>query len=889
MYARVYAKYTTKHRLLLYFPREEKIIEIMAQDVKERQEVLVQYVHDGKLHKEAALQPMDHGWIPMEGIYGVYMLPSGPHLVLITKSHDVYRIPNIAAAASAAVAINDDDDDDDDFSILEKYPLMHLRRILSMEIVRIPFANDPHKKRHRGDSERRQFGVLRRALKEHEFYYTVPTLSSWKGEGKVEDIVKHVPVQDVTHTLQRSFVHWSTSCLDGHWQEEREMVKGGGGGKEEESRNDQDVNDVTQTDDCDKEVFKNDVGGLKRSTSWWSCMLRREQAQVLNQECIFQRPDSRFFWNEKCLDIFFKMYKSQAIDAMDEPPAYHLLLDYSIPVTSAFVGVQRDIALVSNATSDAPFSVKYDQILISRRSKYRAGTRFTKRGADSLGDVANFVETEQICVVVNDTVRDKPPVVQEIYSHVQTRGSIPLRWSSPSDIKTYRPRVMIGTNPLAQARALRNHLLEQLSLYSTFADTTQLPCATLACVNLIDKHSDQGRLGRTFDSVLDAVVSSYQSSESPKSKRVQAMLKPDSVSHVWFDFHAECKKGRWDRLKYLLDDVRPCLDNHGYFCAIPSKESLWEIVRVQNGVVRTNCMDCLDRTNVVQSMFGRYILFQQFCDRFGLKGVTKRKLPLGYNVAYKRKMLTLPWNTGEVAHRLIWADNADAISRLYAGTPALKGDFTRTGRRTKRGALDDGVNSVTRFYLNNFLDADRQEGMDLLTGYTQFEDSDTHGEYNMEPYRRRNPRLSKKKFMDLFRKEKELDSRLSLTWLPGDLQSHLRSAAFSSLAKEKEVYTYDIKKRSSGVSLSAALKDIDRRAMSKDPWWIAGIDDLHQDDVEKQDKESPTKFSIMKSSGGGHVLAALIASFKAPLSTAILYMCLLIPGISKDGLSHIPN
>ncbi|KAG8757638.1 hypothetical protein FRC12_010241 [Ceratobasidium sp. 428] len=29
----------------------------------------------------------------------------------------------------------------------------------------------------------------------------------------------------------------------------------------------------------------------------------------------------------------------------------------------------------------------------------------------------------------------------------------------------------------------------------------------------------------------------------------------------------------------------------------------------------------------------------------------------------------------------VWANNGDAISRAYAGTSALKGDFTRTGRR----------------------------------------------------------------------------------------------------------------------------------------------------------------------------------------------------------------
>lgn len=46
----------------------------------------------------------------------------------------------------------------------------------------------------------------------------------------------------------------------------------------------------------------------------------------------------------------------------------------------------------------------------------------------------------------------------------------------------------------------------------------------------------------------------------------------------------------------------------------------------------------------------------------------------------------------------------NATSILYAGTPALKGDFTRTGQRTKLGLLQDGTNSAIRYVVNNFQD-----------------------------------------------------------------------------------------------------------------------------------------------------------------------------------------
>lgn len=56
----------------------------------------------------------------------------------------------------------------------------------------------------------------------------------------------------------------------------------------------------------------------------------------------------------------------------------------------------------------------------------------------------------------------------------------------------------------------------------------------------------------------------------------------------------------------------------------------------------------------------------------------------------------------------VWADNADVVSVEYSGTGALKTDFTRTGKRTQLGVLSDGINSLIRYYKNNFADGFRQ-------------------------------------------------------------------------------------------------------------------------------------------------------------------------------------
>ena len=64
----------------------------------------------------------------------------------------------------------------------------------------------------------------------------------------------------------------------------------------------------------------------------------------------------------------------------------------------------------------------------------------------------------------------------------------------------------------------------------------------------------------------------------------------------------------------------------------------------------------------------------------------------------------------------LWASNGDNISICYTGTRALKGDITRTGNRSAKGALNDLSSSVTRMYINTFRDGFRQICIDYLLG-----------------------------------------------------------------------------------------------------------------------------------------------------------------------------
>jgi len=580
-------------------------------------------------------------------------------------------------------------------------------------------------------------------------------------------------------------------------------------------------------------------------------------------------PDSRFFWNEPHLQLLR--------DNNDDEGCVALREQFVIPVTSAFVGVQPNISVIENGIGS------YDELLISRRSRFRAGTRFTKRGADSSGHVANYAETEQVCVLrlINTT-----KVRTILLSHVQTRGSIPLRWSSPADVTTYAPKVRIGTDPLAQARSMMRHIQAEWNHYCRTGLSSRKHPQLVFC-NLIDKKKDQGRLGRAFDAVLQALLDVYSVGKE-NSKNDGFGLPPKALEHIWFDFHAEVKNGQWDKLVSLLNQVKETLDEHAYFSASMEGNDNWTVLSQQRGIIRTNCMDCLDRTNVVQSIFGRYMLYRGLSERPAVG--MKRLLPVAFSAAFRKNPMVLPWSGGEVSHRLLWADNADAISRLYAGTPALKGDFTRTGKRTKRGALDDGMNSLQRYYLNNFLDADRQEGIDLMVGYAHFAiepDADQIDEKHLIATNRKLVMPSSATAESLLsyshdsasdvedeseyfpiEQRMSLENRLrnigggsipghrqglDLRWLPGDLQSQMKSQATATSHRSNQ-------------SISDALEAMDRRSATDQPWWVVPSD---------ADNEKPTHDLSTSSPNAGHVIGGLIAATQAPITTAVAVVCML--------------
>ena len=91
----------------------------------------------------------------------------------------------------------------------------------------------------------------------------------------------------------------------------------------------------------------------------------------------------------------------------------------------------------------------------------------------------------------------------------------------------------------------------------------------------------------------------------PPCAQVESANVPDT-RFVSFDFHKECKGMKYENLAKLVAIVDDEIPAMGYFvgdfaadvAADATSASLQCVVsRQQRGAFRTNCMDCLDRTN----------------------------------------------------------------------------------------------------------------------------------------------------------------------------------------------------------------------------------------------------------------------------------------------------
>uniref|UniRef100_UPI00398E66EA polyphosphoinositide phosphatase n=1 Tax=Pristiophorus japonicus TaxID=55135 RepID=UPI00398E66EA len=336
--------------------------------------------------------------------------------------------------------------------------------------------------------------------------------------------------------------------------------------------------------------------------------------------------------------------------------------------------------------------------LIARRSCKFAGTRFLKRGANCEGDVANEVETEQI-------IHDASVMsfsAGSYSSYVQVRGSVPLYWSQ--DISTMMPKPPITldqADPFAHVAAL--HFDQMLQRFGS----------PIIILNLVKKREKRKHERILSEALFSAVTYLNQ------------FLPPEyGIQYIAWDM-AKYTKSKLcnvlDRLSVIAEDVvkrTGFFVNHpDFYCNTLRPGVSWNELggcihntcRLQTGVLRTNCVDCLDRTNTAQFMVGKCALA---CQLYALGVIDKPRLQFDTDAVRLFEEL--------------YEDHGDTLSLQYGGSQLVHRVKTYRKIAPWTQHSKDIMQTLSRYYSNAFSDADRQDAINLFLGVFQPMEGKSH-------------------------------------------------------------------------------------------------------------------------------------------------------------------
>lgn len=275
-----------------------------------------------------------------------------------------------------------------------------------------------------------------------------------------------------------------------------------------------------------------------------------------------------------------------------------------------------------------------------------------------------------------------------LFSYAQVRGSVPVFWEQSAGLIPGHQKITITRSPDGMQPAFDKHFEDLEQAYGAVHVINLLSVAKPGEAEL----SEYYRYG---------IQHCPLSQRGEKSSHDHALLRSTD-----YDFHAETKGPTgYEAAQQIRRYIENSADGFAYYLAEEMDDGgeigkhpaggrrRFVVVLQQEGVFRTNCLDCLDRTNLIQT-----IISQVAVEAF-----------LGHRGEFAASDF---W----MRHSSLWADNGDALSRIYAGTGALKSSFTRHGKMSLAGAIADARKSATRLYINNFADKGRQNTIDMLLG-----------------------------------------------------------------------------------------------------------------------------------------------------------------------------
>ncbi|XP_012147463.1 polyphosphoinositide phosphatase FIG4 isoform X2 [Megachile rotundata] len=429
-------------------------------------------------------------------------------------------------------------------------------------------------------------------------------------------------------------------------------------------------------------------------------------------------PNRRFVWNSHLL----------------KPVEKDLHRDWILYIIHGFIG-QSNVSI---------FGRSMYVTIIARRSNKYAGTRFLKRGANFDGDVANEVETEQIVHDSGVSSLSKG----RFSAFVQMRGSVPGHWSQDVSKMVPKPTITCDlADPyvetagahfnqllkrygspiiilnLVKKREKKKHestLSEELSMAVKYLNQFLPPehhiqyiSFDMARMNKRKKVNVMARLGNiAYNAVLKTGIFQSQNPyysqrnlflsqsnhvKKPHKANVNTVLPFNTCDvqssknlineNLSYNHNTDSKhtaENKYNELSCIESKVRQCFGKRG---------------TLQTGIIRTNCVDCLDRTNTAQFAIGKCALGFQLC---ALGVLESPKLEFDSDCV---RML-----------EELYEDHGDTLALQYGGSQLVHRikTYRKTAPWTSQG--NDIMQTLSRYYSNTFSDQEKQHTINLFLG-----------------------------------------------------------------------------------------------------------------------------------------------------------------------------
>ncbi|CAH1425401.1 unnamed protein product [Lactuca virosa] len=325
--------------------------------------------------------------------------------------------------------------------------------------------------------------------------------------------------------------------------------------------------------------------------------------------------------------------------------------------------------------------------LIARRSRHYAGTRYLKRGVNEKGRVANDVETEQI---VFEDVPEGCPV--QISSVVQNRGSIPLFWSQETSRLNIKPDIILSKKD-QKYNATRLHFENLVKRYGN-------PIIILNLIKTKEKRPRESLLRVEFANAIELI-----NKDLPEENRLK---------FLHWDLNKYSRNKSTNVLALLGKVATYALNLTGlFYCQVIPNSISQDLTKsegfsvkppqYQTGVLRTNCIDCLDRTNVAQFAYGWAALGRQLHT-------------MGY---IDTTVIELDSNLAEDLMK-VYEKMGDTLALQYGGSAAHNKIFCqRRGQWKAATQSQEFFRTLQRYYSNAYMDGEKQDAINVFLGHYQ--------------------------------------------------------------------------------------------------------------------------------------------------------------------------